>query len=196
MSEFKLLLEGSDGKYSDGTDVQLSNEIFEAFLELFTAGLCDKTFLLMLAFTLCWTNVLPDAKKVDGNWKDDENAEVDEKAKLIRDEKLRTEVKRTNEDIQKKLEELNLNPLMITLASIIGSLVCLFWTLFRQENIYDNTKRLFSAVLLILCLMSYTYELVGAHLMRIGNKDKLKTKINKEVKKLGQLESVKLAIEE
>lgn len=44
--------------------------------------------------------------------------------------------------------------------------------------------------------MSYTFELVGVHLQSIGNFDKIQTKANAEVKRYGQIESVKEAIKE
>ena len=114
----------------------------------------------------------------------------------IRDDNLKNEVIKSNHFIYAKLVELDIHPVMLVITAIIGTEACMILTIFVQKKIYDNAKRLISSVLLIICLMSYTFELVGVHLMRIGNKDKLITKVNKEVKKLGQLQSVKLAIEE
>jgi hypothetical protein len=101
------------------------------------------------------------------------------------DETLKEEAIEQIDEVTKKLEELNMSPTMLIFASIVGTLGVTFYTIYWQENIYDNSKRLISALLLVICLMSYTFELVGVHLTSIGNFDKIQSKANAEVKRYG-----------
>lgn len=142
------------------------------------AELGDKTFLLLLAFTICWTNLQKNKAAVEA-----ERKQVDELA--TEDENLKEEAIEHIDEVTKKLEELNMSPTMLVFASIVGTLGVTLYTIYWQKNIYDNSKRLISALLLVICLMSYTFELVGVHLTSIGNFDKIQSKANAEVKRYG-----------
>ena len=71
------------------------------------------------------------------------------------------------------MEAMDMNPLALWVSSILGTILMAWYALYLQKDIYDNRRRLFSALMLVICLSCYAYNVIGLYLKRISILDRV-----------------------
>ena len=71
------------------------------------------------------------------------------------------------------MKALDMHPVVLWISSILGTILMALYALYFQKDIYDNRKRLFSALMLVICLSCYAYNVIGLYLKRISILDRV-----------------------
>ena len=153
-AEFIKKLE-KDGGWSDKDIVDMnklkkSNSVAELFPRAF-AGSFDKTFWLILVFTISWSN-----------WKYTERGA--HKAHLHRDGTFHKESRTST----------NITPLSIFIASTVGMLLVTTLSVYYQENLYENGTKLCVSTILIGFVIFYCYNMAYDRMRSMHMIEKIK----------------------
>ena len=127
---------------------------------MFNAEFCDKTFLLIMLFVFCWTNMQPSeitAPEQDSDSNSDSEGDT---------------VEKTMKTFQENLITFAVSPVRIFIAAEIGTVLLLIVTLIKMENFYANASRMSTSITLVGALLFYTYEMLGVHLQALGMIDR------------------------
>lgn len=118
----------------------------------------DKTFLLLIIFSVAWSTWhLDDKVHAHKDQVDEITGEVD---RIVRD---------ADGKAHAHIVGYTTNPLRIYIPSTLGAIFINFKSILHQDNIWVNEVRLFVAIVLILVLVNYMYSICKQHLENLSN---------------------------
>jgi hypothetical protein len=134
-------LAGKNGKYKDGTPLNIESSFWGAFKSLCKAEIMDKTFITLFIFTIAWTNPL--------TWGQDYAKPA---WRVYSDGSTKINYRRTH-----------VGPGRIWCAATVGTIFVDVRMANYTKEVSENGWRLTTALILILFLLNYSYALISAH---------------------------------
>ena len=171
--------------------LELNENIWDAFKDQAYNQLGDKTFILIIIFTISWSNWHLDLERPVT--KVDEKDETPKESTEAKIESLRQPEVDNNDDdafdafkssineggdfededlakliVRKKAptrqKNIHIHPLRIYISATIGLMLVNICSIFLQNNVYANETRLTVSIFIVVFLLHYMYNICRSHL--------------------------------
>ena len=142
-------LSTDDAKLVDISKLILSKDVGSATFEFMKQEIFDKTFVLMIIFTISWTNFRQN--KVHHDHVHVKSGEIHLKEIII-----------------------NINPIRIFINCTLGMIIMDWWGIAKQENLYANLSKFAVSFVCVASLICYMYSICHVQLTNLTKLEKYK----------------------
>ena len=134
--------------------MELSDDVYSVIKEVIAAEFKDKTFCLIIIFTLSWTN-----------WRAKNFSRIhyhpDGKVHYVE-------------------KQYSVHPIRVLLDALIGVCLITLYNVFQQTNLYENASKLICSMLLVSFLVFYMYSLCNYQIENLIGVEKINSQVEQE----------------